>query len=332
MLARLAQGGRHRSVRRIPDWTGEIRRVGSGLASWPPQQTMTVSGWIKVSDEGTNSPLVARLFFAPLETRDLFLLGGLEEPAKQARKAVFDARYTPVYNAAKATRDAGLEAVHLVVTHYTRISSGEAVKIGAGHYEVLENIDSELEQAIDRLLDQAVVCTKGGIQTILRDLLGLDIGFLFQEDPRFEEGVAGLRGSSEGALGDYLTEVRKTWLSGLLRYRNLHEHEGWTLPRIQYGLRSSTQVGIILPKLDDINVHEWAWRTANRVLLFAENMLVYGMSRNTPLPINVVEIPSQAREPTDVRRFAFTPRGLDPSPSWAIYFRDDMDFLPPPDA
>jgi len=293
---------------------------------------MTVTGWIKASDEGTNSPLVARLFSAPLEMRDLFLLGYLDESSREAKKSAFDSAFTPVYNAAKATRDAGAEAVRLVLTHYSQISSGQATKIGAGYYQVLENIDSDLEQVIDRLLDQAVVCTKGGIQPLLGDLLGLDIGFLFQEDPKFADGAARLRASAENALAAYLEAVRTTWLSSLLRYRNLHEHEGWTLPRIQYGLRSATQVGIVLPTLDSVNVHEWAWMMANRVLLFAENMLVYGITRQTSLPINVVEIPPESRDPTNVRRFAFTPRGLDPSPPWTIRFEDNMEFIPPPAA
>jgi hypothetical protein len=117
------------------------------------------------------------------------------------------------------TRDAAVEAGRLVTAHLDAIQDAQAVRFGANQYDILQTIDIPLSQAVDKLIDQGIVAIKTGLQDILRDPLGLNIGFLFQKEPPFSEGIAVLRASGENDLAQYLEDVRVGWLSHFHKYR-----------------------------------------------------------------------------------------------------------------
>lgn len=281
----------------------------------------------KVSDEGSSSPFVARIFMGILEFRNQLYLLGVQGPEKQQRQDQFDRAYKPVHEACQAARDAAAEGLNLLAEHVRRIDEGEAVRFRENQYDILENIDTQLSQEVDKLIDQSIVATKGGLQDILRDLFDLDIGFLFQQDSGFAAGISQLRSDGYADLADYLEDVRKTWMSDLQDLRNRHEHHGWSLDPLEYRLAAPDKVRTILQDVDGVSIDEFLKRTANRVLLFVENMMVYSMSRRTNYPIFVKEIPPESRNPIDPKRFALAPRGLDKSPEWEISFVEGDDFV-----
>ena len=282
---------------------------------------------VKVSDEGSSSPFIARIFMGLLEFRNQLFLLGTPDNERGRTQNHFDRMFQPMLDAAQATRDAALEIKGLVDAHLEEIRRGTAVRFRPGQYEILRTIDSKLSQTVDKLIDQSIVATNTGLQSILNDPLGLDIGFFFQQDAAFGAGVSGLRNAGEPDLAAYLEQVRTAWHSALQDLRTKHEHRGWSLGRIQYSLTSPSQVGASLPDVLGSPVHLFARQTANRVLLFIENMMVYAMQRQYNYPIFVVEIPPEHRNPVDPQRFRLAPRGLDPAPPWRITFRDDSNFV-----
>jgi hypothetical protein len=208
-----------------------------------------------------------------------------------------------------------------------RKSRVTAVRFRPGQYEILRTIDSELSQTLDKLIDQSIVATQSGLQSILKDPLGLKIGFFFQKDAAFAVGVSDLRNAGEPDLAAYLEQVRTAWHSELQDLRVQHEHRGWSLGRIRYSLTSPSQVEAVLPDVLGSRVDLIARQTANRVLLFIENMMVYAMQRQCRFPIFVVETPREHRNPVDPKRFRLALPGLDPSLPWRIACRDDLDFV-----
>jgi hypothetical protein len=281
----------------------------------------------KVSDEGASSPFMARIFMGFLQFREAIYILGIP-PAKQpAARQAFDTAFTPLVQSAQATRDAAVEIIRLVSAHEQAIASGHAVRFAANKYEILHNIDVTLGQTFDKMIDQAIVATKGSLQPFLRDVLCLDIGFFFQKDPQFAQGVTDLHAKTENALAGYLEIARSTWHSDLQNLRSGHEHRGWTLPGISYHPVSPQRVGLTLPTVHGLPVNEYARATANRVLLFIENMVVYAMLRKCPYPIFAVEIPPQERDPKNPQRFRFGFPGLDASPPWKIHYDEANDFV-----
>jgi hypothetical protein len=232
------------------------------------------------------------------------------------------------------TRDAAVEAGRLVTAHLDAIQNGQAVRFRANQYDILQTIDIPLSQAVDKLIDQGIVAIKTGLQDILRDPLGLNIGFLFQKEPPFREGIAVLRASGENDLAQYLEDVRVGWLSHFQKLRNQHEHHGWSLGCLQYQRAGPSAVVVNLPTILRLPVDQYARRTANGVLLFLENVMVYAMQRHWQCqypafeyPVFVAEIPEDQRDPQNPQRFQLAARGLHPTPPWAISYSEDTDFV-----
>jgi len=283
--------------------------------------------FVKVSDEGTRSPFIARIFFGLIHFRDqVYLLGVADHELPRAKQA-FDTAFNPLLEAAQATRDAAREILGLVSTHVQAIGSGEAVRFRPNQYEILKSINAPLSQAFDKLVDQSIVATKGALQPFLREILDLDIGFFFQREAAFSEGVARLSSRGEKPFSMYLQTARSTWHAELQELRSKHEHERWTLPGLKYTLVADHQVAVRIPLILNLPVHEYARATANRVLRFIEDTVLYAMLRKCPFPLFLVEIPAGQRDLDNPKRFRLAPRGLDSSPPWEIYYGESADFV-----
>jgi len=286
----------------------------------------------KVADEGSSSPFVARLFLGLLGFRDSLHLLAVEGQHREQMRDHFDRKFKPMFEAARASRDAAVDVGCLVATHLDAIEDGRALRFTGNQYDVLETIDIPLSQAVHKVLGQGIVATKTGLQEILRDPLGLDIGFLFQHDTQFNKGIADLWASGENHLAQYLQDVRSGWLSGFQKLRNQYEHDGWSLADVEYQLAGPSTVTVRLPTILSLPVDKYVGHTANRVLLFMENTMVYAMQRQCMqrqyrCPIFVAEIPNDQRDLANPQRFRLAARGLDRTPPWAIAYRDDMDFV-----
>lgn len=279
----------------------------------------------KISNEGSSSPFLARLFFGLLDMRDQLYLIGIQD--KQEKQKLFDRKFKPMYEAAQATRDAAIEVEQLIRTHLDAIRSGHAVQFNANKYSIQETIDIPLGQAVDKLIDQSIIATKSCLQDILKDPLGLDIGFLYKEDKKFNDSITAINKAKEARLTIYLSEVRTRWLSKLNELRVDHQHHGWCLDEIKYKRINSSQIEAILPNINNLPVDEFVRLSANRTLLFIENMMAYAMQRSCRYPIFIVEIPKEQRDSKDPRRFRLAARGLDNSQPWVLNYSEDMDFV-----
>ena len=282
-----------------------------------------------VFDEGSSSPFIARLFMGLLELRDQLYLSGVNENQKAEMESYFNRQFHPMLEAAWATKDAAAEVISLVDSHAKSIEEGRAVRINGNQLSIFETIDKPLGQAIDKLLDQSVVAIKSGLQTILRDPLGLDIGFLFKRDTPFNNGIASLQANGEGDLGVYLQEVRENWSKDLIDLRVAHEHEGWTLEKITYHLDENNMLSVRIPMLATLPVNKFARYTANRVLFFIENIMAYAIQRKSSdtYLLYISEIPVENRDIEAPKRFRIAARGLINLKPWKIEYRDDLDFL-----
>jgi hypothetical protein len=283
----------------------------------------------KVSDEGSTSPFVARIFMASFEYRDLLADSRFTEQERTRAREVFDRKFTPLLDAAQSTRDAARDVISLVTIHRINIASKRIVKIHYNQYDILETIDIPLGQAVDKVIIQGTIAIKTGLQSLLANFFDLKIGFVFQRTKQFESGISNLRKAGEDDFAEYLVKVRETWIADLMNLRNQREHEGQRLESVHYGLIDSTSVGVIFPSVLNIPVDQFARYTANRVLLFIENTLAYGFQRMVGRihPIGLAEIPPEQRDPSDPQRFRLFPIGLEPSLPWRISYREDVDFV-----
>lgn len=280
----------------------------------------------KVSNEGTSSPFIARLFVGVLEIRDLFAMGNDFPPNPEISKGRFDELYKPIFEALEATRDTATSIMKITEDHAVEITKGQIVKFQANAYEVNKSVDNSLRQELGKLLDQGVIASKDGIQKIQKELLGHDIGFLYQKVGTYERGKTSLRSTGHSGFADYLEQVRDVWLESFLKIRNDQRHEGWTLDSVSYHLVAPNQVQVTFPKISGTDLSEFARNSANRVLLFIENVIAYSFQSSGRSPIILQEIPEHERDPANKTRFRAVPNLPEFSP-WRITFEDGKDFV-----
>lgn len=283
----------------------------------------------KVSDEGSSSPFMARIFIGPLELRDFLLSSRFSDEELTKARAEFDKKFTPVFDAAQATRDAAREVISLVNSHKINIASKRIVNIRSNQYDILETIDIPLGQAVDKTIIQGTIATKTGLQGLLSDFFGLNIGFMFRKTKAFKDGVSELRKTGENDFAEYLIRVRENWLEEFIELRNQREHEGQRLGSVNYSLIGDSTVMVDFPSVLNLSVDQFASYTANRILLFIENTMAYAFQRiiMNAFPISLVEIPPEFRDKSDPKRFRLSPIGADAYLPWRISYQDKLDFV-----
>ena len=280
----------------------------------------------KISEDGSASPFGARIFPGLLIMRDQLFLFRLHGKEYDQQRDLFDAKMGPLYQSALATRDAALEINRLISEHVHDIQHRGIIRIEENQFSIDKTIDIPLHQVTDKLLDQSIVALHG-LQRILKKPLGLHIGFLFQQNGEFKQGITKLRRDGEIVLANYLVDVRTKWLWNLIGVRNAAQHEGWQLPEIVYKPTMDKAVLVTLPQIGEVRIDLFARVTANRVLLFIENMMVHTMARNIPDGIYIIEIPKSERNPENPVRFTYGGVGLSTSPRWHLQYEEDMDFV-----
>ena len=249
----------------------------------------------KIMNEGSRSPFIARLYLGILRLRDVVF-------PDYAKRDIFDKPYEPVMEALLNTRSASQEIAQLVADHFSKLAKGEVGQL-RGHTIYIEKpIDKELRKEVETFLNSAVRALKQGMQEVTK-ALGKDIGFLFNKQSPFEDGIRILE-KDDRHLATYLTETRK-WSKRLINSRNAIEHEGWILPNIKY-----TEVsGIICadePKISGQKVSDFVKFIMDRIICFVEEVTAHCLAARMPAGITVTEIPLCQRESDMPLRFQVT--------------------------
>ena len=154
----------------------------------------------------------------------------------------------------------------------------------------------------------------------LMKILDANIGFLFQKESAFKNGVARLR-ANDPALADYLVETRAKWCERLLKIRNdLLEHGTWSLERVRYEL-SGTSVHAIEPLVDGQPVTDFVSHTVDRICCFVEELCTHALQARMLHDVSIAEMPLSERKPENAARFRVALVGGG-SPLWTIAYHD----------
>jgi hypothetical protein len=278
----------------LPISRGDFLR---GLQRLQARSNMVVKperpSWIvsKISDEGSSTPFMARLFMGVLQIRDRVFLDSKERDS-------FDKPYESTLASLSDARSTAKEIDRLLDEHKSKVSTGEAARLLDKTIQV-DGIDKELRKHTVDFVTSAARSLKQGMQSVAKSL-GLDIGFFFKDRGQFEKGLAKLSGVSP-ELADYLGHARG-WAERLNLLRNRIEHEGWTLPRTGYRA-SGERIDVVEPEVDGERVSKFVREMLNRLCCFVEEVTVYALRAKMDPAISVEEIPLRDRDPAAPERF-----------------------------
>lgn len=289
------------------DFKAMLVRIGqrSNMVVRFPQPKWTIQ---KVSDEGTQTPLIARLFLGVLKLRDVIL----SDPEEKKK---FDTLYDVVLSSLRTARKSAQRIAKLWHEHSRKVASGEVARLQGQTIHVEECVDEELRKEVESFVIAAGRTIKEGMQKFTTEAK-VDIGFLFQRQAVFAAGLAALE-TTDRALADYLQQAR-TWSERLQEIRNAIEHKGWILPRATYSREAET-IKADQPSISGQPVTEFVSFVFDRVACFVEELSAYCVQRQMPAGITITEIPLAERPEEAPERFRVTPAsgGL---PPWRIVY------------
>jgi hypothetical protein len=266
----------------------------------------------KRGDEGTSSPFIARVFLGICMLRDQAI-------ADKSLKNEFDKSFEGVLTGLESLRDTAKSINKLYSSHSDAVARGQSARIVNGDIYVDEPIDLELKKQIESLISTASRVVKERMKGLMK-ILDANIGFLFQKESAFKNGVARLR-TNDPALANYLVETRAKWCERLLKIRNdLLEHGTWSLERVRYEL-SGTSVHVIEPLVDGQPVTDFVSHIVDRICCFVEELCTHALQARMRNDVSITEMPLSERKPENVTRFRVALVGGGTS-LWTIAYHD----------
>ena len=192
------------------------RQFRMALAQFQRQSNMKVrideGRWTikKFADEGSSSPFMTRAFMALVKHRETAF------SSKEERDA-FDTAFQSVLVPMLDARNASQEVKRLWASHREALADGTAAQIRKSSIHVEKTIDASLRQQTEAFINGTTRALKTGMQGLTKTF-GVELGFLFQKDRPFNEGLAVLH-ATDAPLAAYLGQCR-TWTSVLVERRN----------------------------------------------------------------------------------------------------------------
>jgi hypothetical protein len=234
----------------------------------------------------------------------------------QAERDVFDKRYELVMSSLMNARNTARDIAILWNEHLQKVTSGEIARLRGKTIHIDANIDQPLRKEAESFLVAAARALKQGMQELARDVLGVNIGFMFKQQPAFEAGIAALQ-ATDPLLAEYLRNAR-CWSEPLMESRNAIEHSGWTLPRVNYS-QSGTNVAAAEPEISGKPFTAFIDVTLDRLCCFVEEFTAHCMQKRMVKEITITELPIGNRSDELPLRFRLTPAagGL---PRWGIVY------------
>jgi hypothetical protein len=249
----------------------------------------------KMTDEGTSSPFMARLYLGLLRLRDVIF------PDRESRQT-FDVPYHSIIENLMTTRSTSAAILDLLNGHFKDLSEGKVGELQGNTIRIKKPIDHNLRKEVDSFLNSSVRTIKHGMQELIK-VLGDDISYLFMKQATFEKKLQEME-YTDPLLASYLGETRK-WSEPLIFSRNAIEHEGWVLPRMMYKEVAGT-IYAEEPEISGQKVSDFVKFMIDRICCFVEEVTAHRLQALMPKGISITEIPLDEREPAIVERFQLT--------------------------
>jgi hypothetical protein len=286
------------------------------LSSMRQQSNMVVKleqpSWTvtKMTDEGTASPFMARLFLNVLDLRKSALHTKEEIDA-------FEKPYELVLMSSITVRDLALGIERLITGHRSKVARGAGVRIEGRTIHVDEPIDKELRRLVEAHLNSSNRVMLQGMKEVAK-ALQLDIVFFFKKESTFLNGVAALD-ATDPDLANYCRKAR-IWADMLNTLRNEMEHNFWSVPKVQYRIERGS-VEVLEPEVMGRPVSDFVKLITDRMLCFVEDICVHGIQTRMPESVSVTEVPLIQRPAERPKRFTICTAGGG-MPLWKIVYHE----------
>lgn len=248
----------------------------------------------KFADEGSADPFIARMMIQIHQIAEI----AFPDPKERGE---FERLYEPVLQNLREARYAAENFVQMVNDYVKKIDNGDWVfQDDEGNFEITETIRVEA----NLLYKDFFIRARMAMDNVLKvaRFLKRDIGFAYDSDKKFEEGVAKI--AVIGGNVEYhrmwcqmIQEARGTWLSNLIKTRVEIEHDGFTLPHLHCQLSNGKPRMIPWKMADGQDVRETIQNYWTHVFHYNELLMMFLLSTHLPSGIGIMTIPPRHRDP-----------------------------------
>jgi hypothetical protein len=282
---------------KLANFTEMLARLSrqSNMFVRPTTPSFTIQ---KMANEGTSTPFVARMYMGIMRLRD-----AIYSDPKECLD--FDKVLDQTYSALMAARTTAKEIREMWDEHRRKVLSGELARLRGSNIHVDEDLSAGLRREVESFVYSAARAFKEGMKNLGRKM-GKEISFMFQKQTAYERGLLALQATDPG-LADYLRETRTSWSQRLINTRNAIDHEGWSLPRIEYRPYNA-QVEARQPLIDGQPTVEFVEFMLDRLGCFVEEFTAHCLQFRMPLGVTITEVPFAERLAESPERFRLTLR------------------------
>ncbi len=284
--------------------------------------------FVKYSDEGTNSPFVARMFSGILEIRDLYINTNGDPRNKQITLGQFNKFYEPIRNSLEISLISTRALTEICSELSDAGRKGELTLLHPGGGFSLTNTKGPfIQKEFATVIEQSAIAIKNHLPRLVEYLFELKIGFLFQNEANFVKAMENLNNQNLSPLVQYFQSVRM-WTDLLINgIWNKTKHSDWKLRSPDLKIIQLPEVQVNLPRVFDTPVDIFSLQTINWCCLLVEDLLVYGFNFHRFSPIRILEIPKEERIHHQKKRFQAYPKFQAPAPFGPIFDYESLEII-----
>ena len=245
-----------------------------------------------IKNSGTEDPFNARLMFGIFDLRDKMVKNNEQD------RLQFDKLYTPILETLEETQEAINTLKSIIVDHKAKVENGEIIEFQGDTIQINETIDRDLKKNFKDFFVKGNRAVKRLVP--LFKLYGYSFSFQFQKDKQFISGKKKFLTKHQGEKHiNFLNMIendRRSWLSSFIEIRRKIEHEGFSLPAIQYIKHTNGTIVALFPTIDNIdliNFIDYFWQN---LFEFIEDCVVSLIGFNLEKPWMIISVPEEKRD------------------------------------
>jgi hypothetical protein len=241
--------------------------------------------------EGAQDPFIARIFWQILEIRTHVYRG--------ADRDSFDNKHSPVFQNLLEAKVAKEKCIELMRSHRERVKNRETADFENGVIRINEAVDMELNMSFKDFFIRGNIALKALVK--LAGFLGYNMSFAFTDDKKFEEKKTKfLKNHPEESFVEYvkvIEEDRQAWYRQFIEIRNMIEHEGFEVPKINYLLGKNDEIKTFYATINHQPLDEILERCWENLFHLTEEMLVFLLEKKINPPFALFQVPEDQRPP-----------------------------------
>lgn len=211
----------------------------------------------------------------------------------------YDKSFHPIFQNLLEMKMAKDRYITIIEKHRESLKAGTDGKYHGHQIDINEPIDDDLNLFFKDFFIRGQMAVDGLIRHA--GYMGYNIGFLFTgNEKKFRNGLRDFALPQDDdrfkALSDFVANHKAVWYTSFREMRRKIEHDGWSLPNVQYSLDGGQKVQVHLPTTPNQPTEEILEAYWQNMTTFCEEVVVFLLSLKLKEYMVIVYVPKASRD------------------------------------